>query len=213
MGLNCNTPYLEAFILPEYSGLSEKLSGYIFGVKSLLNKPLLFHFQSSNGAIIYNMPISAFCHKEDYDKISDNQQTRLSVLETWDCQSNSIDTITYSFLENKVVDVFCRDRKWREGIYLFTIDDYVSDVNTVQVGHSRDNDSKCFHFIKLDCGNFGVYPNNVLRWHNTSEIVPYDKENPPKIRTYKDDLFSEHIDRSNGNSPYLFYEQLEKPED
>lgn len=214
MPLNCNTPYIEAYILKEYSGLDEDLSGFIFGVKSLLNRPLLFHFQGVNGAVIYNMPISAFASRKEYEKLAEDKQSELSILETWDCQSNSIDTVTYSFLENKVVDVFCRDRQWRRGRYLFTIDDYVSDVNHVQVGYSRDVDSKCFHFIVLDCGRFGVYPNNVLRWHNPDHIVPYPKDTPPKIRVFSEELFSEHIDRTNGNSPYLFYEHIEKaPED
>lgn len=210
MSLNCNTPYIEAYLLPEYSSLEEPLQGFIFGVKSLLNRPMLFHFQGVNGAVVYNMPISAFSHDLKYEKISEDKQTCLSILETWDCQSNSIDTITFSFLENKKVDVLCRDKEWRSGIYIFTIDDYVSDVNKPQVGYSRDIDSKCFHFIRLDCGRFGIYPNNVLRWHNPDHIVPYDKDNPPKMRPFSEEIFSEHIDRTYGNSPYYFYESLEK---
>jgi hypothetical protein len=50
--LNANTPYIETYIRNEYingeKGLTE---GYIFGVKSMLNRPLHFHFQAKFGAI------------------------------------------------------------------------------------------------------------------------------------------------------------------
>ena len=69
------------------------------------------------------MTVSAFVHKVDYDILSDDEQKRLSLLESWDCQSSNIATTCFKFLEYKRVDVFCRDKKWREGTYLFTIDD------------------------------------------------------------------------------------------
>ena len=75
--LNANTPYIECFIRNNYifgndnDGLTE---GYIFGVKSMINRPMHFHFQACFGAVFWNMPISAFCHKEDYDQLSDDEQ-------------------------------------------------------------------------------------------------------------------------------------------
>ena len=35
--LNANTPYIECKIRKEFIGLEEDLSGYIFGVKSVIN--------------------------------------------------------------------------------------------------------------------------------------------------------------------------------
>lgn len=192
-------------IRKEITGLSENLSGYIFGVKGLINYPLLFHFQASNGAVMYNQPISSFCHTEEYELLSADNQTRLSLLESWDCQSNSIDSICYKFLEYKTVDVFCRDGVWRKGKYLFTIDDFEGNSNDINIGHSNFMDSKCFHFIELDNGNFCVQPNNLVRWHNPDFIIPYDKESPPKIVLSNEYISSEAIDRTYGNSPYFFY--------
>jgi hypothetical protein len=108
-------------------------------------------------------------------------------------------------LEYKTVDVFCRDKKWRKGKYIFTIDDYEGESNQINVGHSNSLDSKCFHFIYLDDGNFCIQPNNLIRWHNADFIIPYDKENPPRIKIKKDLILSEDIDRTYGNSPYYFY--------
>lgn len=203
--LNCNTPYTQCFIRKEYTGTSKDSLGYIFGCKSMLNYPMLFHFQSSFGAVFWNMPISAFVHKLDYDVISSDERRRLSILETWDCQANCIATTCFKFLEYKRVDVFCRDKKWREGTYLFTIDDYQDEPNAINVGYANNMDSKCFHFIELVDGNFCIQPNNLLRWHNADFIVPYDKDNPPKIKVDSTLRSSERIDRTYGNSAYYFY--------
>ena len=212
--LNANTPYIHCFIRnhfifgPEDDGITE---GYIFGVKSMINRPMHFHFQASFGAIFWQMPISAFVHKQDYDPISNDEQRRLSVLQTWDCQDNDIAVTTFGFLQHRRVDIFCRDRKWRSGKYVFTIDDYEGDLNELNIGYANDQDSKCYHFLELDDGNFAIPPNNLLRWHNPDFIVPYPMDNPPKVKIFKEMLSSEDIDRSYGNSPYFFYTHY--PED
>lgn len=210
--LNANIPYIQCFIRPEFTGHTENLEGYIFGAKSMLNRPMHFHFLSSIGAIFWNMPISAFAHKEDFEKLSDNEEKRLSLLQTWDCQSNNIAVTTFAFLQNKRVDVHCRDGEWRSGWYLFTIDDYEGDLNELNVGYSNDQDSKCYQFIVLENGNFCIQPNNLLRWHNPDFIIPYDKNNVPRIKVFKEQLSSEDIDRTYGNSPYYFYNEVKKDE-
>ena len=206
--LNANTPYIQCYIRnsyifgPEDTGLTE---GYIFGVKSMINRPMHFHFQAQFGAVFWQMPISAFCHKEDYDALSENEEKRLSLLQTWDCQDNDIAVTTFGFLQNRRVDIFCRDRKWRSGKYVFTIDDYEGDLNELNIGYANDQDSKCYHFLELDDGNYAIPPNNLLRWHNPDFIVPYSKDEPPKVKIFNNPLTSEDIDRSYGNSPYFFY--------
>jgi len=206
--LNANTPYVSGYIRNKFISKDDKegvTPGYIFGVKSQINNPLLFHFQSSFGAVFWNQPISAFCHKEDYELLSEDETTRLSLLESWDCQSNAIAVTTFRFLQYRTVDVFCRDKEWRKGVYHFTIDDHEGDANFLNVGYAGDMDSKCFHFIELEGGNFCVQPNNLLRWHNPDFIIPYDKENPPKLKVDSVRRSSEDLDRSYGNSPYFFY--------
>lgn len=203
--LNANTPYIECMIRKEIIGLDTNLNGYIFGVKSQINYPLLFHFQSEIGAVFWNIPISGFVSKEDYLLLDTDEQKRLSLLETWDCQSNAISVLCFKFLQHKRVDIFCRDGVWRTGIYHFTIDDYETDPNTINIGYSEDMDSKCYHFIELSCGNFAIQPNNLLRWHNADFIKPYDKDNPPKIRLNNPRLSSEDVDMTFAENPYYIY--------
>ena len=206
--LNANLPYINCFIRnkyifgPEDNGLTD---GYSFGVKSMINRPMHFHFQSNFGAVFWQMPISAFVHKEGYDELSEDEQRRLSLLQTWDCQDNDIAVTTFGFLQHRRVDVFCRDRVWRSGKYICTIDDYEGDLNELNIGYANDQDSKCYHLLELDDGNFAIPPNNLLRWHNPDFIVPYPMDNPPKVKIFNNPMTSEDIDRSFGNSPYFFY--------
>ena len=55
---NANIPQVKCYIRNSYIGLGDGVTeGYMFGVKCILNKPLLFHFQSSFGAVfqfLYN---------------------------------------------------------------------------------------------------------------------------------------------------------------
>ena len=183
-------------------GLTE---GYIFGCKSMINRPMHFHFQSNFGANFWMMPISAFCHKKDFEVLSEDEERRLSLLQTWDCQSNNIAVTTFAFLQNKRVDVHCRDDVWRSGKYVTTIDDYEGDLNELNVGYSNDQDSKCYHLVALDDRNLCIPPNNLLRWHNPDFIVPYDKDNVPRLKVFSDQMTSEDVDRTYGNSPYYFY--------
>lgn len=203
--LNANIPYLQCYIRKEFVGMDEDVPGYLFGVKSMLNRPLHFHFLSKFGATIWNMPISAFVHSLEYDRLDEDEERRLQMLQTWDCQSNNIAVTTFAFLQNKRADVFCRDKQWRSGHYITTIDDYEGDLNELNVGYSNDQDSKCFHLIALDDGNYCVQPNNLLRWHNADFVIPYEKEKPPRFEILKDQLSSEDVDRTYGNSPYFFY--------
>ena len=204
--LNANIPFIECYIRNKYINQEKGLtSGYLFGIKSMINRPLHFHFQSSFGAMFWNTPISAFAHLENYDILDNNEEKRLSMLQSWDCQSNNITVTTFSFLQNKTVDVFCRDMKWRSGKYITTVDNYEGDLNELNLGYSNHQDSKCYHIIALEDGNFCAQPNNLLRWHNPDFIIPYDKDNPPKLKIFKEQLSSENIDRTYGNSPYYFY--------
>lgn len=203
--LNANTPYIECYIRKEYTGHEENLEGYIFGVKSMINRPLHFHFLSKIGAIFWNVPISFLVHSLEYERIHEDEETRLSVLQTWNCQSNDIGVTTFAFLQYKTVDVYCRDNVWRKGQYIFTIDDYEGDLNYLNTGYGNDQDSKCFHFIELEGGNYTLQPNNLLRWHDPNFIIPYPKDNPPKLKVFSRPLSCERIDRTYGNSPYQFY--------
>lgn len=195
--LNSNIPYIEAFVKDRYlydDPTNKNLTPcYIFGVKTIINRPLLFHIQMDNGVVWWSLPLSAFVWKKDYDNLSDDENERLSLLQYWDCQSNDNSVTVFTYLQNYVVDVFNRKKEWYRGKYLFTIDDYYADNNSLPSGYAIDSNTKCYHIIKLDNGNFGAYPNNYLRWNNLNFCDPYDKANPPKYKSFNQTFNSEFI--------------------
>lgn len=195
--LNANIPYIEAFVKDKYlyddTENTNLTPCYIFGVKTIINRPLLFHCQLNNGVVWWSLPLSAFVWKEDFDNLSDDENERLSLLQYWDCQSNDVSVTVFTYLQNYVVDVFNRKKEWYKGKYLFTIDDYYSDNNSLPSGYAIDSNTKCYHIIKLDNGNFGAYPNNYLRWNNLNFCDPYDKNNPPRYKSFNQTFNSEFI--------------------
>lgn len=195
--LNANIPYIEAFVKDKYlyddTENTNLTPCYIFGVKTIINRPLLFHCQLNNGVVWWSLPLSAFVWKEDFDNLSDDENERLSLLQYWDCQSNDVSVTVFTYLQNYVVDVFNRKKEWYRGKYLFTIDDYYSDNNSLPSGYAIDSNTKCYHIIKLDNGNFGAYPNNYLRWNNLNFCDPYDKNNPPRYKSFNQTFNSEFI--------------------
>ena len=195
--LNSNIPYIEAFVKDRYlydnPNNNNLTPCYIFGVKTIINRPLLFHIQMDNGVVWWSLPLSAFVWKKDYDNLSADENERLSLLQYWDCQSNDNSVTVFTYLQNYVVDVFNRKKEWYRGKYLFTIDDYYADNNSLPSGYAIDSNTKCYHIIKLDNGNFGAYPNNYLRWNNLNFCDPYDKNNPPKYKSFNQTFNSELI--------------------
>ncbi len=195
--LNANIPYQKAYVRDAflYSDFKKKTltECYIFGVKSIINKALGFHIQMRNGAIGWSLPVSALVWKEKFDPLSKDENERLSLLQYWDCQSNGIAVTTFSYLQGYFIDYINRKKNWTRGRYAFTIDDYIADANDVAVGYSVDSDSKCYHFLELEDGNYCVSPNNYLKCENLNFCDPYDKKKPPRYRPFSIDMKCEYI--------------------
>lgn len=193
--LNANIPYQLGWVRdcylyddPNQKGLTEC---FIFGVKAVINQPLRFHCQLENGAVFWSLPLSAYVWKKDFEMLGSSEEEILPKLQWWDCQSSDISVTVFSYLQGYKVDFRSRDKNWYSGKYLFTIDDYYADLNSLPVGYADDPDSKCFHFIQLDNGRYCVSPNNFLRWHNLNFCEPYDIKNPPRYRAFGLELKAE----------------------
>lgn len=197
-----NIPYIQCFVRNAflYSDWDNKelTPAYAFSIKTLINKPLTFQVQLNNGALFQNLPLHALVWREDFKKPKECEKELLATLQWWSMQSNYSEVLTYTYLDGYRVDCKSRDKKWRSGTYLFTIDDFNADVNKVNVGYANDLDSKSFHLIKLDCGFFGVFPNNYLRFHNLNHVTPYDLNNPPKYKPNTFEWDCEQIPITNG---------------
>ena len=65
-----------------------------------------------------------------------------------------------------------------KGSYIATIDNYHSDVNTIDYSTSETPaEHKSHNLIELENGQFGLYPNNRMRIYDNS-LTPEEPKNP-----------------------------------
>src|SRR6187402_57396 len=101
--LNANIPYQEvwvrnSFLFSDWEN-KELTKCYIFGVKTVLNNPLLFHCQLENGVVWFSLPIHAFVHRQEFEKPCENEDELLSLLQYWNMQSSDSSVTVFSYLQ------------------------------------------------------------------------------------------------------------------
>ena len=118
--LNVNVPRFYCFLRKEflYDGEAhhgELLNVCVFGAASIHGRALGFHVLTENGAVIWRLPLHAFCHK------SNAPVQALDWLQFWDCFSYEVAVTTFERLQDSRVRVQFKDRSWEGGQYMFTI--------------------------------------------------------------------------------------------
>ena len=191
-GMNNNIPYIMGYVKNKYLFSDTKVEGltscYIFGVKCLINRALLFHCQLENGAVFWSLPISAFCSRDNFEEVGNSEEKIINELQWWNCQSSKCDVTVFSYLEGYTADLKSRTGRIYKGKYLFTIDDYYGE--DLPLGYAQDSDSKCFHIFQLENGNYAAYPNDKLLWYNENFV---DRTLPiPHYKAYDWDLRTEN---------------------
>lgn len=180
MFLNADVPAVQCLLRKEYLYNQEKNHGktvpcVIIGMASLPGRAIGFHCLTENGAMIWRLPINAFCHKKDAIKMD------LGVLELWDCFSEEVSVHEFSEIREIRIQTNLKDGKWYQGTYLFTID----WCGTSGADNPGDWGHKCAHFIKLDNGNFAAQPNNRILWRDQSFVSrPFKRKPDYKTNTY-----------------------------
>jgi hypothetical protein len=102
--LNVNIPRFYCFLRKEflYDGLShhgESVNVCVFGAASIKGHALGFHALTDNGAVIWRLPLHAFCHK------ADAPPAPLDWLQFWDCFSYEMACTTFDRLQDARVRV------------------------------------------------------------------------------------------------------------
>lgn len=169
--LVANLPPVECFVRKEYlydlDGRSvgeftpciwitaKSLRGRAFYIEALLPK---------YGALYDKLPLDAFVWKTDIQ-----EYLALDELQLWDCFSYELTVIEKISLRNLKVKYRAKDKNWYMGNYMFTIDNVVSDPNTLDTSYVQTPaEHKSFNFIKLDNGQFAAQPNNRVIWYEPS---------------------------------------------
>lgn len=180
MFLNEDIPAIQCFLRKEYLYNLERNRGkfvpcVIIGLSSVPGRAIGFHFLTENGAMIWRLPINAFCHKKNAP------EQNLGDLELWDCFSEKVSVHAFSEIRDIRVRVHLKDAKWHDGTYLFTVD----WVGSSGADNPGDWGHKCAHIIQLDNGNFAAQPNNRILWRDQAFVVnPFKKKPDYKTNTH-----------------------------
>jgi hypothetical protein len=173
MDLNADVPEIQCFLRKEYlynveSHHGEFVPCVIIGCSSVPGRAIGFHALTENGAMIWRLPISAFCHKKEAPV------QELGVLELWDSFSEKVSVHLFQAIREMRVRTLLKDGEWYDGKYLFTIDWWGSSAsdNPGDWGH------KCAHVLQLDNGNYAAQPNNRVQWRDQAFVTDPFKEKP-----------------------------------
>ena len=176
--MNADVPAFECLLRAEFayddqSHHGEFIDVLVHAVTSLEGMAIGWWCLTERGAMFGRLPLHAFVWKRDAPKIP------LDHLELWDCFSYEPRVHVFNRTSGARVRTVLKDRKWYEGIYLFTIDWCQSWLAEAP----GETGWKCAHIIQLDNGNYAAQPNNRMLWSDPSWVArPYtDGERPDFI--------------------------------
>jgi hypothetical protein len=169
--LLCNIPSIDVWVRKEYlrnhiDGHGEFVRGVWAVAKSIQYRAFYFEtYLPDYGAMYDKLPISAFVAQP----ATPTPDLPLHELQFWNAMDYGVVAVRKSFLREMDVEVFTRQHGVLRGRYLFTLDNYHPDADTVDSGVSENPpEHKSHNVIALENGQFVAYPNNRLRFIDTS---------------------------------------------
>ena len=175
--LNKNIPSFKALVRKSYFTKNSKDSDefynvYVFGIQSCAGVILTFHVMTDNGMVRSRVPLS-----EIYTKIP-TKDIPFNFKQLWDCFSENVSIIEYSFLAYHRAQVVLRDGSKVWGTYMFTVDWYDNPYS------DEPTDYKCGHIFESDEGYLMCMPNNRIFWKDSNWVT---KSPPQDLKQFKVD--------------------------
>jgi hypothetical protein len=175
--LNANIPSFKALVRKSYFTKNPKDSDefynvYVFGIQSYSGVILTFHVMTDNGMIRSRVPLS-----EIYTKIP-TKDIPFNFKQLWDCFSENVSVIEYSFLAYHRAQIVLRDNSKVWGTYLFTVDWFNNPYS------DEPTDYKCGHVFESDAGYLLCMPNNRIFWKDSNWVT---KSLPEDLKQFKVD--------------------------
>lgn len=154
---------------------------YAFGIQSISGKVLTFHIMTDYGMLRSRVPVSElFFGEPDSDIPADYKQL-------WDCFSENVSVIEYSYLSEKRCKVVLKDKSSVWATYLFTIDWFTNPYS------DEPSDYKCGHLLVADDGYLLLQPNNRIYWKDSNWIT---KDFPVDTKEFKVDTELRSVESS-----------------
>jgi hypothetical protein len=111
------------------------------------------------------LPISAFVSSPKIPV----PDLKLSDLQFWNCMDYGVVAIEKFFIKSMDFEIYCRSGSKIKGTYLFTLDNYHPDINTLNATTAEKPDEhKSHNIIELENGQYAIYPNNRMRIYDLS---------------------------------------------
>ena len=205
--LNANIPNLKlkvrrSWLTKKDEDLATYDNCYAFAVQSIAGKILTFHIMTDYGMLRSRVPISELFLKEtEIDIPADFKQL-------WDCFSENVSIIEYSYLAEKRCKVILKDKSLVWATYKFTVDWFNNPYS------DEPTDYKCGHVLLADDGYLLCQPNNRIFWKDSNFIT---KEFPVDPKDFKVDTNIHCVEAksdrwvsSDGNSFYYDINEVTK---
>ena len=200
--LICNLPAIHVWVRKEYlrdheDGHGEFVKGVWVSCKSMPGRAFYFEtYLPDYGAMFDKLPISAFVSEPETPK----KDLELHNLQFWNCMDYGVVSIHKQFVSSMMFEAYTRDKGKLKGTYVATIDNYHSDINTIDYSTSETPaEHKSHNLLELENGQFGLYPNNRMRIYDNSltpdkplmpdfkvSTMEYQVENNPSLSRYGD---------------------------
>ena len=211
--LICNLPAIHVWVRREYlrdhqDGHGEFVKGVWISCKSMPGRAFYFEtYLPDYGAMFDKLPISAFTT----DPETPENDFSLHNLQFWNCMDYGVVAIHKQFISSMTFEAYTRDAGKFKGSYIATIDNYHSDVNTIDYSTSETPaEHKSHNLIELENGQFGLYPNNRMRIYDNS-LTPDEPTMPDfKVSTREYQVENDFNLSRYGDSDDYFYKSKDE---
>ena len=205
--LICNLPSENVWVRKEYlrdhqDGHGEFVAGVWVSAKSIPGRAFYFEtYLPEYGALFDKLPISAFLHK----KKTPSPDLPLNNLQFWNCMDYGVVAVYKQFIGSMDFQVLSRDHGPLTGSYVCTLDNYHSDINAVDYSTSETPaEHKSHNLLKLDNGQFCLYPNNRMRVYDNS-LTPQEPLTPDfKVSTVEYQVENGNLTRLGDTDEYFW---------
>jgi len=178
--LICNLPSKDVWVRKEYlrdhqDGHGEFVAGVWVSAKSIPGRAFYFEtYLPEYGALFDKLPISAFLHKKE----TPEPDLPLNNLQFWNCMDYGVVSVYKQFIGSMDFEVLSRDHGTLTGSYVCTMDNYHSDINSIDYSTSETPaEHKSHNLLALENGQFCLYPNNRMRVYDNS-LTPQEPLQP-----------------------------------
>ena len=205
--LICNLPSKDIWVRKEYlrdhqDGHGEFVKGVWVSAKSIPGRAFYFEtYLPEYGALFDKLPISAFLSEPE----TPEPDLPLNNLQFWNCMDYGVVAISKNFIGSMDFEILSRDHGALTGSYICTLDNYHSDINAIDYSTSETPaEHKSHNLLKLDNGQFCLYPNNRMRVYDNS-LTPQEPLQPDfKVSTIEYQVESGNRTRLGDTDEYFW---------